>query len=194
MQGIGKLDDQLDVEANPFGPEGGGVPGVVRLVRRTLDVSQRALAVILGVSQSQVARWETGRTSPRAEMLIELARMAGLDLVLHDGEGAVEPPMRADGARDHAGRRYPAHVDLQARDWELPRDAACRADTPLLLAAARRRLDPAIRFHTTWRKHVLRSAFGQPVDHPSLRQLIAEVQFRDEKREAWRASERRRAA
>ncbi|WP_191280514.1 helix-turn-helix domain-containing protein, partial [Nocardioides flavus (ex Wang et al. 2016)] len=47
-----------------MGPFAGQVPGLVRRVRRILDVSQRGLAALLGVSQSVVARWETGRTSP----------------------------------------------------------------------------------------------------------------------------------
>ena len=48
-----------------MGPFDGGIPGLVRRIRRILDVSQRGLAALLGVSQSVVARWETGRTSPR---------------------------------------------------------------------------------------------------------------------------------
>jgi HTH-type transcriptional regulator/antitoxin HipB len=183
VRGIETQDevDGFDVEQHPYGPQGGGVPGVVRLVRRRLDVSQRALALRLGVSQSQVARWETGRTSPRAEVLLRLVRMAGLDVVLLGPDGTEEPAMRADGARDRGGRRYPAHVDLAARTWWLPPDAACRADTPLLMEAARRRREPRVTFHTSaWRKHGLRAAFGQPVDHPALHQPAAEVQFRDE--------------
>lgn len=182
--------DRFDVQTHPYGPCDGGVPGVVRLVRRRLDVSQRALAARLGVSQSQVARWETGRTSPSAEMLLRLARLAGLTMELLDDAGTVQPPMREDGARDRAGRRYPAHVDLDARGWWLPEGAASLADFWQLLESARRRRDPRIRFHTSaWRKHGLRHAFGQPVDHPSHEQLVAEVQFRDD---AW--LERREAA
>jgi hypothetical protein len=51
-----------------MGPFDGGTPGMVRRIRRILDVSQRGLAAILEVSQSVVARWETGRTSPRASV------------------------------------------------------------------------------------------------------------------------------
>ena len=49
-----------------MGPFDGGLPGMIRRIRRILDVSQRGLAALLKVSQSVVARWETGRTSPRA--------------------------------------------------------------------------------------------------------------------------------
>ena len=187
----------FDFAGNPYGPWPDGVPGVIRLARRRMDVSQRALAARLGVSQSRVARWETGRTSPSAELLILLTRMAGLHLELVDGEGAVETPMRGDGARDRAGRRYPAHVDLRATSWHVPEDASLRADYWQLVEAARRRRDPRLRFHTSaWRKHGLRHAFGQPVDHPSMEQLVAEVQFHDEawleRREASRQAQRDR--
>ena len=187
----------FDFAGNPYGPWPDGVPGVVRLVRRRLDVSQRALAARLGVSQSRVARWETGRTSPSADLLVQLARMAGLHVELVDESGAVETPMRGDGARDRAGRRYPAHVDLRARWWRVPEDASLWADYWQQVEAARRRRDPRVRFHTSaWRKHGLRYAFGRPVDHPSLEQLVAEVQFHDEawldRREASQRAQRER--
>ncbi len=95
-----------------MGPFDGKIPGLVRRVRRILDVSQRGLAAILQVSQSVVARWETGRVSPRASVLHALLRMAGLTVEIHDEDGAEVAPMRDDGARDRRGRRYPAHVDL----------------------------------------------------------------------------------
>lgn len=185
MTGIQTFEEteRFDFAGNPYGPWPGGVSGVVRLVRRRLDVSQRALAARLGVSQSRVARWETGRTAPSAELLLQMARMAGLHVELHDESGAVHPAMRGDGARDRAGRRYPAHVDLRTSGWRVPEDASLRADYWQLVEAARRRRDPRVRFHTSaWRKDGLRAAFGQPVDHPSLEQLVAEVQFHDD---AW---------
>lgn len=192
MRGIETHEERqlFDIERNPFGPWPGGVPGVVRLVRRHLDVSQRGLAARLGVSQSRVARWETGRSSPSAEMLIRLARMAGLQVELRDASGRRQSPLRGDGARDRGRRRYPAHVDIEARGWWLPKDAASRAEFSQLLEDARRRQDPDVRFHTSaWRRHALREAFGQPVDHPSLEQLVAEARHHDE---AW--LERRDAA
>ena len=57
-----------------MGPFDGGIPGMVRRVRRILDVSQRGLAALLDVSQSVVARWETGRTSPRMSVVERLLR------------------------------------------------------------------------------------------------------------------------
>ena len=104
-----------------MGPFDGGIPGLVRRVRRILDVSQRGLAALLDVSQSVVARWETGRTSPRANVLHYLLGMAGLRASVHDEEtGAEVEPMRDDGARRHGGNRFPAHTDLRVVGWWIP--------------------------------------------------------------------------
>ena len=62
-----------------MGPFDGKIPGLVRRVRRILDVSQRGLAALLEVSQSVVARWETGRVSPRASVLHALLTDGGAD-------------------------------------------------------------------------------------------------------------------
>jgi transcriptional regulator with XRE-family HTH domain len=87
-----------EVEWYLMGPFDGGIPGTVRRVRRVLDVSQRGLAALLGVSQSVVARWETGRTSPRASVLQHLLRLAGLGSRMTDIETGEEvEPMRDDG-------------------------------------------------------------------------------------------------
>ena len=93
-----------EVEYYLMGPFDGGIPGLVRRIRRILDVSQRGLAAVLEVSQSVVARWETGRTSPRASVLLHLLRLAGLQVKLHNTETGEEvEPMRDDGARDRPG-------------------------------------------------------------------------------------------
>lgn len=173
-----------------MGPFDGGVPGVVRRVRRILDVSQRGLAAILEVSQSVVARWETGRTSPRAEVLQRMLRLARLQVTLRDevtGEDVL--PMRADGARQHGGSRYPAHVDLRATGWWVPQ--ALRRMTSVEYAEARersrRRRDPAIHYRLCPHDRRLeREVFGTPVDHPAVHQLAAEVDYLDELREARR--------
>ena len=73
-----EMEDWTEAELEHYllGPFDGEIPGLVRRVRRILDVSQRGLAAMLGISQSQVARWETRRTSPRADLLTELLRLA----------------------------------------------------------------------------------------------------------------------
>jgi HTH-type transcriptional regulator/antitoxin HipB len=175
-----------EVECYLMGPFDGGIPGLVRRIRRILDVSQRGLAAVLEVSQSVVARWETGRTSPRASVLQHLLRLAGLRASFRLAEtGEAVEPMRDDGARDRAGRRYPAHVDLSVTGWWCPRAAGSTSDVLLWRSRSRARRDPAIRFHTSLR-HLYRMLNGTPVDHPSLPQLTAEAVHLDEVREQRR--------
>ena len=176
----------VEVEHYLLGPFDGGIPGLLRRIRRILDVSQRGLAAVLEVSQSVVARWETGRTSPRASVLLHLFRLTGLQVKLHRAETGEEvEPMRDDGARDRAGRRYPAHVDLTVTGWWVPRRAQSSADFLLWRQRSRARRDPAIRFHTSLR-HLYRLLDGTPVDHPSLTQLAAEAVHLDEVRQQRR--------
>ncbi|MCF6378867.1 helix-turn-helix domain-containing protein [Nocardioides KLBMP 9356] len=183
-----------EVEAYLLGPFEGGTPGLVRRIRRILDVSQRGLAALIGVSQSVVARWETGRTSPRVSVMEELMRLAGLRGTVHDVEtGTQVEPMRDDGDRDRRGRRYPAHVDLRVMGWYVPRGLDCTLDAGRWRIRSRRRLEPAIRYDTSaYQRRRWRMAFGTPVDHPSRHQHVAEAQHLDE---AWEERfGRRRAA
>ena len=179
---------QAEVACYVMGPFDGGVPGLVRRIRRILDVSQRGLAAILEVSQSVVARWETGRTSPRVSVLQHLLGLAGLKASFREGETGEEvEPMRDDGARDRAGRRYPAHVDLTVKGWWFPRGAESTADFLLWRRISRQRHNPAVRFHTSRRlRWIDRLLHGQPVDHPADPQLVAEAVHLDEVREARR--------
>lgn len=175
-----------EVEWYLMGPFDGGVPGLVRRIRRILDVSQRGLAALLGVSQSVVARWETGRTSPRMTAVQQLFRLAGLTSTVHDVDsGEVVEPMRDDGALDRGGRRYPAHVDLQAMGWYAPRGLDCTADLGVWRRRSRQLRDPRVSYQVSrylrWRD---RAANGTPVDHPARHQLVAEAVHLDEVREA----------
>ena len=73
--------------------------GLIRRARRRAKLSQRELAHDLGVSQSAVAKWETGRTEPSARMLTRILRMAGLHLVAVGDDAAAVRAVRvlADG-------------------------------------------------------------------------------------------------
>jgi transcriptional regulator with XRE-family HTH domain len=176
-----------------MGPFGGGIPGLVRRVRRILDVSQRGLAALLRVSQSVVARWETGRTSPRAEVVEDLLRRARLEVTVVDRHGERVVPMRADGARTRGGSRFPAHTDLRARGWWVPRALRAMTSVEAFAWVDRSRRDgvPAIRCRTSpWLKRLERWAYGVPDDHPALHQFVAEVRFLDEQREDRRHARR----
>lgn len=181
-----------EVEAYVLGPFAGGTPGLVRRVRRVLDVSQRGLAALLGVSQSQVARWETARTSPRVAVLAEMLRLARVRVrLVHESTGSEVEPMRDDGGRDRARRRFPAHVDLDVTGWWVPRDAMTTGQDAWWRARSRRRQVPRVRYHHARWKRLLRGVRGTPVDHPSLHQLVAEAEhveeLRDERRRRVRA-------
>lgn len=186
---------EAEVEYYLLGPFDGEVAGLVRRVRRILDVSQRGLAAILGISQSQVARWETSRTSPRAAVVVEPApagEAPGRAPPAGDGQGG-----RAhadDGARDRARRRYPAHVDLEVTGWWTPRGALMTGQDARWRARSRRWETPGVRYHHRAWKHVLRDLFGTPVDHPARHQAVAEAFHLDETREDARAGRLRRSA
>lgn len=163
-----------------MGPFDGGVPGLVRRVRRILDVSQRGLAAILEVSQSVVARWETGRTSPRVSVVQRLLSLAGIRVELRDEDTGEEVgPMRADGARNRGGNRYPAHVDLEVTGWWVPRQDR-RMTTIGYIVNLRRSRElgrPAVHYRVCPRlKEIQRMLFGTPDDHPALHQLRAEAE------------------
>jgi HTH-type transcriptional regulator/antitoxin HipB len=154
------------------------------------------LAALLDVSQSVVARWETGRTSPRTSVVERLLRMARLGMAFHDEEtGEPVLPMRADGARTHGGSRYPAHGDLRADGWWVPRRlrAMTSVEAHDWVERSRRAGDPAIRCRTSpWLRQVDRWLHGVPDDHPAVHQFVAEVRSLDERREDLRRSSRRR--
>lgn len=88
---------------------------VVR-ARRRADLSQRELALLIGVSQSTVCRVEAGRAQVTASMFVQILAAAGLCLTVTDASGATVAPVSADSVRDNAGRRLPAHLDVGPPD------------------------------------------------------------------------------
>jgi transcriptional regulator with XRE-family HTH domain len=95
------------------------LPGVLRRIRRSADLSQRQLADRLQIAKSSVGRAESGVAGLDVRMLARAAVLAGLRLALLDVKGAEVGPMTADGARDRGDRRYPAHLDTRYgdEDW-----------------------------------------------------------------------------
>lgn len=50
---------------------------ILRILRRQRGWSQKEIAARVGVSRGAVAMWESGRSSPDAEMLVKLAQLFG---------------------------------------------------------------------------------------------------------------------
>jgi transcriptional regulator with XRE-family HTH domain len=92
------------------------LPGVLRRIRRSADLSQRQLADRLQIAKSSVGRAESGLAGLDVRMLARAAVLAGLRLALLDAEGDEVRPMAADGARDRGNRRLPAHLDTRYGD------------------------------------------------------------------------------
>jgi hypothetical protein len=74
------------------------------------------------MSKSAVAAAEAGTRDVSASQLARAAALVGLRLTLLDSDGREVTGMSADGARDTAGRRFPAHLDTFHTDdgpaWE----------------------------------------------------------------------------
>ena len=68
----------------------------IREIRKRLGLSQQALAALLGApgSQSDVSRWETGKTRPSYETLAAIAALVGEDVSIFQ-EGGLATPMLA---------------------------------------------------------------------------------------------------
>ena len=103
-----------------------------RMARRSLGLSQRHVAELVGISQSAVSRLEGGRSTCAIGVLAMIAAVLGLDLVvsLHPG-GA---PVRDAG-----------HIRVMIRLRErLPRHFVLKSEVPIPIAGDRRAIDSLI--------------------------------------------------
>jgi transcriptional regulator with XRE-family HTH domain len=99
------------------------LPGALRRVRRSADMSQRELAAAAGISASAVAKAESGTRDLPTSLLARIAEVAALRLALIDGDGREVGPMSDAAVRDMSGRRFPAHLDTRYSDdcwWHGP--------------------------------------------------------------------------
>ncbi len=173
------------------GPTGRGeighedLSGVIRRVRRTAKMSQRQLAHVLGVSQSAVAKWETGRTAPSTRMLTRILDVASLGLVVVRDDGERVQPMKAVAATDAAGRRYPAHTFVWPEGWWVPEGAETTAwFTQILRRSADLEL-PRVRYSRSWQLP-RPPTIADLRDHPTWAELVAEA------KEGWQPPRRKR--
>lgn len=148
------------------------LPGLVRRVRRELGVSQRDLAAQLGVSQSRVARWETGRTIPSTADLEDVLALIGATLVAVDQDGDQVRAMNPLAVRDRADRRYPAHCDPRAEGWWSPPGSLCRADGDAVWRRSKETEEPCVTYDRGLWRSVMRAAYGTPPDHPTRSEVL----------------------
>lgn len=62
----------------------------IQQIREKKHFTQEKLAVLLGIERSTIAKWETGKSNPRAEMLPKIANILGctIDELMREGEGS----------------------------------------------------------------------------------------------------------
>ncbi len=106
-------EDRDDMDGAGAQQPGIRLGGLLRALRRHLNLSQRGLAGRLDVSAGTLGRWESGSRAPTLPELERALALAGWRLVVVDGHGVVVDPMRPDAVVDRAGRNYPAHADVR---------------------------------------------------------------------------------
>ncbi|MGN6751495.1 MAG: helix-turn-helix domain-containing protein [Intrasporangium sp.] len=136
---------------------------VVR-ARRLADLSQRELAEQLGISRSIVSRLETGEVVPSTDLLSRIMAIAGLRLVVVDSDGALVDPVSEHVARDNAGRRYPAHLDVNPVEM---------APAAYLWRPRRERHAPRAWFQLREERDRRRAELPSIDDHPTVGDLAA---------------------
>jgi transcriptional regulator with XRE-family HTH domain len=90
--------------------------GYLRRIRRLADLSQRQLSEQTGISKSALAAAEAGARDLPTAQLARAAALAGLQLTMLDMDAREVRGMSAEGARDAAYRRFPAHLDTVHSD------------------------------------------------------------------------------
>ena len=102
-----------------YGPGGTGIDGeavgaAMRLARRRLGLSQRALAEALSWDRAKVGRWESGAVPEGFEDVVGVLRLLGFELLLTDpaADRWAELDDPAEHVLDRGDRRFPAHLEL----------------------------------------------------------------------------------
>lgn len=125
--------------------------------RRMADLSQRELADALGLSRATIGRLESGAARVDATTLSVILGHAQLRLAVVDRDGQEVDPIPSDVLRDHAGRRFPGHLDARP-PVEAPAD---RVDS--------RRGGLPLRgwYQQRSARAYRRGRHGVPLDHPT---------------------------
>jgi transcriptional regulator with XRE-family HTH domain len=126
--------------------------------RRLADLSQRDLAAASGIAKSTISAFESGARRVPAEVLDRLLRATGLRLAVLDEERREVQPVPPEWVRDNAGRRFPAHLDVQPPDV-LPHEA--------LMSPRYDRMPAKAWYHHRAERDRVGERAGRPADHPS---------------------------
>ena len=103
-----------------------------RLARRSLGLSQRHVAELVGISQSVMSRLEAGRSTCSIGVLAMVGAVLGLDLVVGVHPGGT--PVRDAG-----------HIRVMTRlRTRLPRHFVLKSEVPVPIAGDRRAIDALI--------------------------------------------------
>lgn len=134
--------------------------------RRMADLSQRELAGSIGVSRATIGRLESGAARVDTGTLSVILARAALRLVVVDSQGAEVAPIPVDVLRDHAGRRFPGHLDARPPQDEPSDRVHPRRGAP----------EPLGWYHQRPTRARRRVRTGTPVDHPTVSGLRASRQ------------------
>jgi HTH-type transcriptional regulator/antitoxin HipB len=119
-----------------------------------------------------------GQSSPTLSVVERMLAMGGLRLAICDAAGEPVAPMREDAARDRAGRRFPAHVDLDAMGWRVPRGLHLSVEWGVAHRHAVEQRIPHIRYERSRWRSITRRLLGTPDDHPTHAELVSAVETR----------------
>jgi transcriptional regulator with XRE-family HTH domain len=149
--------------------------GALRRIRRRADLSQRQLAESCEISQSVVARAESGYRDIPVALLRRAAALAGLRLALLDEDGKEVPGMAPDAVRDLGRRRFPAHLDTVHSDerWSRYEDQYYRPRPWYTVDRDRAARDALRRRDGTPHDHLLPHPGDSPAERRSRRNAEA---------------------
>ena len=102
-----------------------------REVRESLKMSQKEVALTLGVSAPTVSEWEKGKKNPNTSNLKELARLYGVSIDYLLGNSSKEEPVSAEKVEslsdDEVSRELEALIDTLSDDEKSMMVAMIRA-------------------------------------------------------------------
>lgn len=101
-------------------------------LRENSHISQAQLAKAIGVAQSTVAMWESGKSSPEYNTLIKISDYFAVGIDFLAGKSSVQQAEKTGSVRIPVLGSVPAGIPLEAvediLDWEEIPDSMCTGD------------------------------------------------------------------